>query len=216
MIRGAIGLVAALVLHDAATAGPLTPAETVNPGQRVARGRINPVHVERAAARFALPSDLVWAVIAAESDGRPDAVSSAGAMGLMQLMPATWAMLRARLALGEDPFDPADNILAGAAYLRELLDRYGDPGFLAAYNAGPGRYEASLSGQALPAETRAYVARIAQRLVARPLAARSSGRAEERLTGLFPAPWPTALGEPWLGADRGQGEIFASRREAMR
>ena len=64
--------------------------------------------------------------------------------------------------LGADPFDPHDNILAGAAYLRELHDRYGSPGFLAAYNAGPARYEDHLAtGQPLPAETRAYVALLA-------------------------------------------------------
>ena len=82
-------------------------------------------------------------------------------MGLMQIMPATWAELRVRHRLGSDPYDSRDNILAGTAYLRELYDRYGSPGFLAAYNAGPGRYEASLSGRPLPAETRAYVATIA-------------------------------------------------------
>ena len=79
----------------------------------------------------------------------------------MQIMPATWAELRARQRLGSDPYDPHDNIMAGAAYMRTLLDRYGSPGLLAAYNAGPGRYEASLNGRPLPAETRAYVAAIA-------------------------------------------------------
>ena len=83
-------------------------------------------------------------------------------MGLMQIMPETWATLRLRYSLGADPFDPHDNILAGAAYLRELHDRYGSPGFLAAYNAGPARYEDHLAtGQPLPAETRAYVALLA-------------------------------------------------------
>ncbi|BAV50890.1 lytic transglycosylase, catalytic [Mesorhizobium loti] len=76
----------------------------------------------------------------------------------MQIMPDTWAELRLRNQLGRDPYDPRDNILAGTAYLRELYDRYGSPGFLAAYNAGPGRYEAFLKGRPLPAETRAYVA----------------------------------------------------------
>lgn len=95
----------------------------------------------------------------AESDGIAHAVSPTGAIGLMQLMPKTWSALSARYHLGSDPFDPHDNILAGAAYLRELHDRYGSPGFLAAYNAGPGRYEQHLaSGRPLPAETRAYVA----------------------------------------------------------
>jgi hypothetical protein len=78
-------------------------------------------------------------------------------MGLMQIMPETWADLRLRYALGNDPYDPHDNILAGTAYLRELRDRYGSPGFLAAYNAGPARYEEHLGGRPLPAETQAYL-----------------------------------------------------------
>lgn len=135
-----------------------------------------------AARRFDLPIDLIEAVIAAESAGQPRAVSPAGAMGLMQLMPDTWAELRARLGLGPDPFDPADNVLAGAAYLRQLLDRYGSPGFLAAYNAGPGRYEASLAGRPLPLETRLYVARITG--ATGPLEAPVA--ADWRTTGLFP------------------------------
>ncbi|CAI2934323.1 lytic transglycosylase domain-containing protein [Aminobacter niigataensis] len=93
-----------------------------------------------------------------ESAGDPHAVSSAGAHGLMQIMPNTWDELRARWLLGYDPFDPGDNILAGTAYLSELYDRFGSPGFLAAYNAGPTRYEAYLAGHPLPAETLAYVA----------------------------------------------------------
>lgn len=83
-------------------------------------------------------------------------------MGLMQIMPETWASLRLRYGLGPDPFDVHDNILAGAAYLRELHDRYGAPGFLAAYNAGPTRYETYLAtGRPLPNETLAYVDRLA-------------------------------------------------------
>jgi soluble lytic murein transglycosylase-like protein len=66
-------------------------------------------------------------------------------MGLMQIMPETWAILRARYGLGPNPYDPRDNILAGAAYLRELHDRYGAPGFLATYDAGPVRYEEHLA-----------------------------------------------------------------------
>jgi hypothetical protein len=76
----------------------------------------------------------------------------------MQLMPRTYAELRARYGLGEDPFRPRDNVLAGAAYLREMYDRFGARGFLAAYNAGPARYVQHLAGGQLPAETRAYVA----------------------------------------------------------
>ncbi len=118
-------------------------------------------HIAEASRRFDVPIAWIQAVMRAESAGEPRALSSAGAMGLMQIMPATWADLRARYSLGRDPYDPRDNIFAGAAYLRELHNRYGSPGFLAAYNAGPGRYEESLSGRPLPAETRAYVALLA-------------------------------------------------------
>src|SRR3546814_11665342 len=96
-----------------------------------------------------------------ESAGRVLTISSAGAMGLMQVMPGTWAELRTRYGLGGDPYDARDNILAGTAYLREMHDRYGSPGFLAAYNAGPRRYEQHLAGRPLPAETRAYLAALA-------------------------------------------------------
>lgn len=116
--------------------------------------------VAEAAQRFDIPATWIRAVMGAESAGDPSVVSSAGAMGLMQIMPGTWADLRVRYQLGRDPYDPRDNILAGAAYLRELHDRYGSPGFIAAYNAGPDRYEASLAGHRLPLETRAYVAAI--------------------------------------------------------
>jgi SLT domain-containing protein len=101
-------------------------------------------------------------VLHVESGAKQRARSSKGAMGLMQIMPKTWTELRARYGLGADPFDPHDNILAGAAYIRELYDRYGAPGFLAAYNAGPGRYERHLAtGRPLPDETQAYVATLA-------------------------------------------------------
>ena len=83
-------------------------------------------------------------------------------MGLMQIMPVTWTELRSRYRLGVDPYDPHDNISAGTVYIRELDDRYGAPGFLAAYNAGPGRYERHLAtGRPLPDETQAYVATLA-------------------------------------------------------
>ncbi|MCP1213953.1 lytic transglycosylase domain-containing protein [Acetobacter okinawensis] len=124
-----------------------------------------PVHAQdfddlarQAAVQNAIPPAWVRAVLRAESAGDPHAVSSAGAMGLMQLMPGTWKEVRRTLNLGADPFDPRDNITAGAAYLRWLHDRYGDEGFLAAYNAGPGRYDEHLaSGRPLPGETISYV-----------------------------------------------------------
>lgn len=117
--------------------------------------------IAEAAQRFALPAAWLQAIIRAESGGKPRAISPKGAMGLMQIMPTTWSDLRARHRLGPDAFDPHDNIIAGAGYIRELFDRYGTPGWIAAYNAGPGRYEAALRGKPLPAETRAYVAVVA-------------------------------------------------------
>ncbi|WP_456725072.1 MULTISPECIES: lytic transglycosylase domain-containing protein [unclassified Bradyrhizobium] len=118
-------------------------------------------YVAEAAQRFGIPTAWIGAVMRAESNGDRHAVSPKGALGLMQLMPKTWADMRARYGLGRDPFDPRDNILAGAAFLRELHDRYGSPGFLAAYNAGPGRYEEFRDRhRPLPAETVAYVGAI--------------------------------------------------------
>ncbi|MBH5384995.1 lytic transglycosylase domain-containing protein [Bradyrhizobium sp. CNPSo 4019] len=114
--------------------------------------------VAEAAQRFGIPAAWIRAVMRIESNGYRRAVSPKGALGLMQLMPKTWADMRARYGLGRDPFGPRDNILAGAAFLRELHDRYGSPGFLAAYNAGPGRYEDFRDRhRPLPAETVAYV-----------------------------------------------------------
>ncbi|WP_334163725.1 lytic transglycosylase domain-containing protein [Phenylobacterium sp.] len=121
--------------------------------------------IEEAAALSGLPRDWLVAVMDVESARQPRVVSRAGAMGLMQLMPGTWRELRGRLGLGTDPFDVRDNLIAGATYLREMHDRFGSPGFLAAYNAGPERYAAHLAGRrTLPAETVAYVARLAPRI----------------------------------------------------
>jgi soluble lytic murein transglycosylase-like protein len=115
--------------------------------------------VTEASKRFGVPEHLIRAVMQVESGAKQRARSSKGAMGLMQIMPKTWTELHARYGFGTDPFDPHDNILAGAAYIRELYDRYGAPGFLAAYNAGPGRYERHLAtGRPLPDETQSYVA----------------------------------------------------------
>lgn len=119
-----------------------------------------------ASQRFDVPMDWIAAVMRVESGGRTTLggrpiVSRAGAMGLMQLMPATWAAMSDALALGRDPFDPHDNILAGTAYLRRMYDRFGYPGLFAAYNAGPERYRAWLAGRRpLPAETTGYLSRV--------------------------------------------------------
>jgi len=119
------------------------------------------VFVAEAAQRFRIPASWIRAIMHAESREDARATSPKGAMGLMQIMPSTWTELRAKHGLGVNPYDPHDNILAGAAFLLELHDRFGSPGFLAAYNAGPRRYEDHLAtGRPLPAETQAYVAAI--------------------------------------------------------
>jgi len=124
-------------------------------------------HIQEASARCGVPRAWIERVMRAESagqtmlNGRPT-TSSAGAMGLMQLMPRTWAEMRTALGLGADPHDPRDNILAGGCYLRWMYDRFGYPGLFAAYNAGPGRYAAHLSGKVrLPAETVGYLSTVA-------------------------------------------------------
>lgn len=123
--------------------------------------------IAEASRRFGVPEPWIRAVMRAESggqtmlDGRP-ITSRAGAIGLMQVMPATYAEMRTAHGLGPDPADPHDNILAGTAYLRAMFDRYGYPGLFAAYNAGPGRYEQSLRGRPLPEETRAYLITVAE------------------------------------------------------
>ena len=122
-------------------------------------------YIAEASQRFRIPERWIRAVMRAESANNPRAVSNAGAMGLMQIMPGTWAELRAAHGLGADPFDHRDNILAGTAYLRQMYDRFGAPDFLAAYNAGPGRYANHLrTGRPLPRETHNYVAMLSRQL----------------------------------------------------
>lgn len=117
--------------------------------------------IEEASGRFAVPERWIRAVMRVESGGDEHAISSRGAMGLMQLIPGTWVEISVRYALGVDPFDAHDNIIAGAAYLRDMHDRFGSAGFLAAYHAGPARYEQHLAtGRPLPQETTAYVAAV--------------------------------------------------------
>jgi hypothetical protein len=162
----------ALLLSGLLIVGPFTGVALAQnaSGTRAQRDHTIADHIAEAARRFGVPAAWIQAVMAAESAGDARAISPKGAMGLMQIMPDTWSELRARYGLGSDPFDPRDNILAGAAYLREMHDRYGSPGFLAAYNAGPQRYDEYLVGtRALPAETRAYVAMLAPLVGSRPL-----------------------------------------------
>ena len=120
----------------------------------------------RPPSRYRVPEQWVRAVMRQESGGRQQAVSPVGAMGLMQVMPATYEALRQRHRLGDDPYDPHNNILAGTAYIREMYDRYGAPGFLAAYNAGPDRVDSYLlaGGSSLPNETVNYLAAITPNL----------------------------------------------------
>lgn len=143
---------------------PVAPSAVIAQDRSVPASEQQPIdmHIAEAARRFGIPQPWIRAVMEVESAGNQRAVSHAGAMGLMQIMPGTWAELRAAHRLGNDPFDPRDNILAGTAYLRQMYDRFGSPGFLAAYNAGPARYQDHLdTGRALPRETRNYLAILA-------------------------------------------------------
>ncbi len=120
--------------------------------------------VGEASKRLAVPPDWIRAVIRMESGGRSlmgDGVpimSNMGAMGIMQVLPETYADMRAQYGLGNDPYDPHDNVIAGTAYLKWLFGKYGNPGMFAAYNDGPGNLEAFLNrGRELPDETHNYV-----------------------------------------------------------
>ena len=127
-------------------------------------------YISAASARFGVSEKWIRAVMTQESSGDlyQDGgltTSSVGAMGLMQVMPDTYDMLRERYGLGSDPYEPHDNIFAGTAYIREMYNIYGFPGFLAAYNAGPHQLEACLStGASLPMETVNYLTSVAPKL----------------------------------------------------
>ena len=128
---------------------PATPTPAAQPAPSPAQ------LADAAADKYGLPRRLVRSVISRESDFQPQAVSPKGAIGLMQLMPATAE------ALGADPRDPAQNVDAGTRYLRDLLEKY-DGGLwhaLAAYNAGPGAVD-KYQGVPPYRETIDYVGRI--------------------------------------------------------
>jgi Transglycosylase SLT domain len=167
-----------VVVHKptAKPAAPLKPAAPPKPSvyeQESAMSdseridRWNPL-IKEASRRFAVSGAWIRAVMMLESGGRTmlsenrPITSSAGAMGLMQLMPGTYDEMRRVYGLGADPYDPHDNVFAGAAVLAALYKQYGYPTMFAAYNDGPGMMavHARLS-QALPAETSAYVRNIA-------------------------------------------------------
>ncbi|NHN88105.1 transglycosylase SLT domain-containing protein [Acetobacter sp. LMG 1627] len=127
-------------------------------------------YIREASSRFSVPEPWIRAVIHQESGGQEYqhgrlTRSGSGAMGLMQLMPATWSELAGEFSLGNDPYEPHDNIMAGTGYIHQLYGKFGSPGFLAAYNAGPGRLEQYLqTGDPLPDETVNYVASISPHL----------------------------------------------------
>lgn len=161
----------------AASAAPLPGAvpELATPNRCAA-------YAPEAARRSGLSEDVVVRVMLAESGGKSRIVSAKGAIGCMQIMSATWAYLTARYNLGADPFDARMNMIGGAMYLAELAARYGWPGALAAYNAGPGRYQRYVQGGVpLPAKTIAYTARLGRNAEGPPAVALAPRWREARL-----------------------------------
>jgi hypothetical protein len=131
--------------------------------------------IKNAARHFSIPARWIREVMRIESGGRTmmaenvRIVSSQGALGLMQVQRGTYTELRALYGLGADPFDPHDNIFAGAAYLRWLRGKYGYPALFEAYDDGPGNFEQrSAKGLSLPAETRNYVSTVTIALGGKP------------------------------------------------
>lgn len=190
---------AAVAITTVVAAGSLGPMSPASAQTMVAPPQSVPsidAYVAEAARRFDIPEAWIRAVMGVESAGDTTATSIKGAMGLMQIMPATYADLRSQYGLGPNAYDPRDNIMAGAAYLREMYDRYGAPGFLAAYNAGPGRYEDYLAGRTLPAETRGYVARLAPHV--------DGGAAVQPAVLPDPLAWTRAslFARNWVAAER--------------
>jgi D-alanyl-D-alanine carboxypeptidase len=169
-------------------------------------------YIMQASARFSVPPGWIRAIIRQESGGheylhgRP-VTSDAGAMGLMQLMPATYAELRDRFGLGNDPYDPHDNIMAGTGYIAELYARYGAPAFLVAYDAGPRRMDDYNAGRGtLPNETVAYLASVAPALAREgpmtgPLAAYADAGGQPRAPVQVYAANMRTLGGCWRDPD---------------
>ena len=195
--RPVMGALVALALSMGLISGPIIVAPATRaqiPAHSPSIDRFANFIVE-ASARFAVPAQWVRAVMQIESGGDEHATSPRGAMGLMQLMPATWVELSVRYGLGADPFDAHDNIIAGTAYLKDMHDRFGSAGFLAAYHAGPRRYEQHLAtGQPLPTETAAYVTAVTPLL----------GDRQDELTAIR-----IRRAVPWR-----EGPLFVERRDA--
>ena len=183
--RVAAALILASAVSACATNPPISAQQESSNYRSTARGSYAPPgpasdpwgpYITEAAAKFDVPDRWIREVMRQESGGNLFGrggqliTSTAGAMGLMQVMPATYDEIRGRYPeLGSDPFDPHNNILAGTAYIREMYDIYGSPGFLAAYNAGPGRMDDYLTrSRTLPDETRRYMASIGPRLSGQP------------------------------------------------
>lgn len=144
-------------LHEITDGIPVTASSEVQTSQpHTDAGWLDPI-ISRASRKYGVDVGLIKAVIKAESDFNPQAVSHAGARGLMQLMPAT-----ARSLGVSDSFDPEQNVMGGTRFLKDLLQRYdGDvDAALAAYNWGPGNVDKRPDH--LPRETRDYLARVKQ------------------------------------------------------
>ncbi|PWC34583.1 transglycosylase [Azospirillum sp. TSO35-2] len=159
---GALGLAGCASEPPQTAAAPVAAAYAPDPNDPLARWV--PL-IREASQRYDMPEKWIRAVMMRESNGRATGssgkvlTSSAGAIGLMQVMPGTYDLMRVQYGLGPDPSDPHDNVMAGAAYLRQMYDLFGAPGFLAAYNCGPACYAQHLAGkQRLPRETKLYLA----------------------------------------------------------
>jgi len=168
--------------------------------------------INEASARFNLPERWIVEVIRAESNGNARAVSHAGAQGLMQIMPGTWRYLRTRLSIGTNPFAVRDNVMAGSAYLRELYDRFGFPGCLAAYNAGPGRYQSYIDGRrGLPRETVNYVRIITSRLGRKSLPVTGGKQNPNKKAAVSPAASSLFVRKPGAAEKQAEGQSERSK-----